>query len=319
MRREFNYSDVVIKPNKKCVVESRKDCDISISLGKRKFLNPCFPSNMESVVDTNTCKFMFDNGYFYVMHRFKENGIPVNPLKFTKKMHDYGAFSSISLGVNEDSLEQVYKMSKEKVVPDYITLDIANIWSPKGERMIKFIKDTFDSFLIAGNAGCSEAVFELERLGVDATKIGIAGGSVCITKDKTGFSSPMISLIQDCFNNSTNQLIADGGIRTHGDINKALVAGANMVMAGSLFAGYDESAGQRVEIDKKHYKEYYGSASEKNKGQYKHVEGKKILVDYKGPMINLLIELNDDVKSGVSYAGGGDLSAFRNCELIAIN
>jgi GMP reductase len=122
------------------------------------------------------------------------------------------------------------------------------------------------SFLIGGNIATADAARDLESWGCDAIKAGIAGGRVCITKNKTGFHRPMISTVRDCVSAVSVPVIADGGIVEHGDMAKALACGASMIMAGSLFAGYDESAGEIVEINGKHYKEYFGSASQFNKG-----------------------------------------------------
>lgn len=214
-----------------------------------------------------------------------------------------------------------------KLCPEYITLDIANAWCGKAEKMIKYIKDNFcvdKTFLIAGNVASGEACAELHKWGADATKGGIAGGHVCITKNKTGFHRPMISTVLDCAeycNGAGMPLIADGGVVEHGDIAKAIACGADMVMAGSLFAGFDQSAGNIIEVslDGKSphkYKEYFGSASQYNKGEYKNVEGKKILIDYKGNMERLLIELKEDIQSSVSYAGGNKLKDLAACEMI---
>ncbi|WP_199155655.1 IMP dehydrogenase, partial [Chromobacterium sp. ASV23] len=175
-----------------------------------------------------------------------------------------------------------------------------------------------NTFLIGGNVATAEAARDLESWGCDAIKAGIAGGRVCITKNKTGFHRPMVSTVRDCVSAVTVPVIADGGIVEHGDIAKALVCGATMIMAGSLFAGYDESAGDIVEIGGKHYKEYFGSASQFNKGAYVNVEGKKILVEYKGSMGKLLRELQEDLQSSVSYAGGDCLSALREVEMIQV-
>jgi GMP reductase len=92
-----------------------------------------------------------------------------------------------------------------------------------------------------------------------------------------------------------------------------------MVMAGSLFTGYDQSASEIIEIDGHKKAVYFGSASEHNKGKYNHVEGKKLLLDYKGDMNNLLVELQEDLRSSISYAGGKDISALLTCEMVSIN
>lgn len=313
IKTELNYGDVYLVP-KKTVVDSRKECDTSVQFGPRRFDMPIYPSNMKSVVSADTCEFFARQGWFYTMHRFN-----VDAVEFTRDMQAKGLFASISVGVNEDTLEQLAALKQAGLTPEYMTLDIANAWCVKAERMIKHIKQTFpETFLIGGNIATGEAARDLESWGCDAIKAGIAGGRVCITKNKTGFHRPMISTVQDCVAAVSVPVIADGGIVEHGDIAKALACGASMVMAGSLFAGYDESAGEIVEINGKHYKEYFGSASQFNKGAYVNVEGKKILVEYKGSIGKLLRELQEDLQSSISYAGGNTLQALRGAELIQV-
>jgi GMP reductase len=323
IQREYNYSDIYLKP-KKTVVESRKECDVSVRLGGRKFALPIYPANMKAVVNEETCEYLAKKNLFYSMHRFG-----VDAVAFTHRMQSQGLIASISIGVNDDTYSQLDQLQKAGLCPDYITLDIANAWCPKAEKMIKYVKDNFcqgKTFLIAGNVSGKEACADLHKWGADAIKAGIAGGSVCITKNKTGFHRPMVTTVLDCAEYCTPAdlpLIADGGIVEHGDIAKAIACGADMCMAGSLFAGYDQSAGELLEmtVDGKTTlrKEYYGSASQFNKGEYKNVEGKKEYKEYKGCMDKLLIELKEDIQSSVSYAGGTTLSALTSAEMIVIH
>ncbi|MDF0605518.1 GMP reductase [Neisseriaceae bacterium TC5R-5] len=313
IKTELNYGDIYLLP-KKTVVDSRKECDTSVLFGPRRFDMPIYPSNMKSVVDAETCEFFARQGWFYTMHRFN-----VDMATFTRAMQEKGLFASISVGVNDDSYQQLAELKQAGISPEYMTLDIANAWCVKAERMIKHIKQSFPKvFLIGGNVATAEAARDLESWGCDAIKAGIAGGRVCITKNKTGFHRPMVSTVLDCAAAVKVPLIADGGIVEHGDMAKALACGGSMIMAGSLFAGYDESAGEIVEINGKHYKEYFGSASQFNKGAYVNVEGKKILVEYKGSIGKLIRELKEDLQSSISYAGGSTLVALRDAEMIQV-
>jgi len=313
-KREYNYSDIYLIP-RKTIVESRKECNTSVVLGNHRFDMPIYAANMKSVVNESTCEYFAKYNWFYTMHRFN-----VNPSSFITHMHDKGYIASISTGVNEDSYIELKNLVESKLIPEFITLDIANAFCNKAEKMTKWIRENLpDTFLIVGNVATAEAVEAVESWGADAVKVGIAGGKVCITKNKTGFHRPMVSTIMDCATACKTKLIADGGIAEHGDIAKALVLGADMVMAGSIFSGFDESAGEVVEIDGRHYKEYFGSASQFNKGEYKNVEGKKILVEYKGSMNKLMIELKEDLQSSISYAGGKTLSAFMDVKCIVVH
>lgn len=309
MDTEYNYENLYLRP-RKTIVDSRKECDTSVMLGGDKFKMPLIPANMMSVVDEETCKYLAKKRYFYIMHRFN-----VNPVEFTFNMHDAGWFSSISVGVNEDSYSQLDALLSSKNIPDYITIDIAHCWCPKGERMIKFIKDKFpDTFLIAGNVASADAVIDLEKWGADCIKLFVGPGKVCTTKLNTGFTRGTVSCLKECASVAKNPLIADGGIREVGDIAKALSLGATMVMAGSMFAGFDQSAGEIVDINGHKHKEYFGSSTEQSKGKNEHIEGKKILVDYKGDMDYFLKHAEESLKSSISYAGGRDLSSLSLCE-----
>lgn len=138
----------------------------------------------------------------------------------------------------------------------------------------------------------------------------IVHNSVCTTKLNTGFSRPQFSAVLDCATNANVPIIADGGIEHNGDIAKALVAGATMVMAGGIFAGHIESPGEILTLCDEHGNEYarkkvyYGSASEHNKGHKRNIEGRKILIDLKGPVKNKYDEITQDLQSSISYAGG---------------
>jgi GMP reductase len=150
MKTEFNYADIYLIP-RKTVVDSRKECDTSVQFGPRRFVMPVYPSNMKSVVDPATCEYFARQGWFYTMHRFG-----VDLPAFVADMHDKGLFASISLGVNQDALEVLDQLTASGLQPEYITMDVANAWCVKAERMIKSIKDKCPgAFLIGGNAGAA--------------------------------------------------------------------------------------------------------------------------------------------------------------------
>jgi GMP reductase len=251
------------------------------------------------------------------MHRFE----PGKRTAFIKDMHSRGLIASISVGVKEEEYDFVEQLSNDQLIPEFITIDIAHGHSEAVIRMIKHIKQYLPtSFVIAGNVGTPEGVRELENAGADATKVGIGPGKVCITKIKTGFGTGgwQLAALRLCAKAASKPIIADGGIRTHGDIAKSIRFGASMVMIGSLFAGHEESPGQTIEIDGKLYKEYFGSASEYQKGEKKNVEGKKIVVEHKGTLAETLREMEQDLQSSISYAGGNKLEAIRKVDYVIV-
>ena len=311
----FDYDNILLLP-RKCRVESRSECDASVTLGGRSFRIPVVPANMKTVINEALCVWMAKNGYFYVMHRFD-----LDNLQFVRNMQAQGVYASISLGVKQPDYDTVDQLVSEGLTPEYITIDIAHGHADTVQKMIRYLKQKMPaSFVIAGNVATPEAVIDLENWGADATKVGIGPGKVCITKMKTGFGTGgwQLSALKWCARVATKPIIADGGIREHGDIAKSIRFGATMVMMGSLLAGLEESPGQTVEVDGKLFKEYYGSASDFNKGEYKHVEGKRILEPIKGNLANTLREMEEDVQSAISYSGGTRLMDIRKVNYVVL-
>lgn len=311
----FDYDNILLLP-RKCRVESRSECDPSIEFGGRRFKLPVVPANMKTVLDESISEWLAANGYFYVMHRFDLDNVA-----YAKRMREKGLFVSISSGVKAPDYAVIDRLASDGVGADYITIDIAHGHAESVRKMIEHIKQKLpQAFVIAGNVATPEAVIDLENWGADATKVGVGPGKVCITKLKTGFGTGgwQLSALKWCARVATKPIIADGGIRHHGDIAKSVRFGATMVMIGSLFAGHEESPGQTVEVDGKRYKEYYGSASDFNKGEYKHVEGKRILEPIKGQLADTLREMQEDVQSSISYAGGTQLTDLKKVNYVIL-
>ncbi len=316
MENAFDYEDIQLIPAK-CVVNSRSECDATVTLGGYTFKLPVVPANMQTIIDEKIALSLAENGYFYIMHRFE----PETRVAFIKDMSSRGLIASISVGVKDEEYEFIQQLAEEQLSPQFITIDIAHGHSNAVIKMIEHIKKKLpESFVIAGNVGTPEAVRELEHAGADATKVGIGPGKVCITKVKTGFGTGgwQLAAIRWCAKAASKPIIADGGIRTHGDIAKSIRFGASMVMIGSLFAGHEESPGETIEKDGKFIKEYFGSASEFQKGEKKNVEGKKMFVEHKGPLKDTLIEMEQDLQSAISYAGGSKLQAIRNVDYVVV-
>ena len=311
----FDYDNILLLP-RKCRVDSRSECDASTELGPRRFRIPVVPANMKTVVNEAICVWLAQNGYFYVMHRFDLDNV-----QFVKDMKAQGLYASISLGVKPPDYAAVDQLVALGLTPEYVTIDIAHGHSDSVKNMIGYLKEKMPAaFIIAGNVATPEAVIDLENWGADATKVGIGPGKVCITKLETGFGTGgwQLSAVKWCARVATKPIIADGGIREHGDIAKSIRFGATMVMIGSMLAGHEESPGQTVEVDGKLYKEYYGSASDFNKGEYKHVEGKRILEPIKGRLTETLIEMEQDVQSSISYSGGKKLMDIRKVNYVTL-
>ena len=311
----FDYDNVLLLP-RQCRVDSRSECDTSVVFGGRRFHLPVVPANMRTVLDAPLAAWLAANGHFYVMHRFD-----LDTVAFARSMREQGLFVSISSGVKPHDFAVIDRLASEDQGADYITTDIAHGHAESVRRTIEHIKARLpQAFVIAGNVGTPEAVIDLENWGADATKVGIGPGKVCITRLKTGFGTGgwQLSALKWCARVATKPIIADGGIRHHGDIAKSVRFGAAMVMIGSLFAGHEESPGKTVEVDGRLYKEYYGSASDFNKGEYRHVEGKRILEPVKGRLADTLREMQEDLQSSISYAGGTRLADIRRVNYVIL-
>lgn len=335
--RLLKYSDIVLVPQKS-EVESRSHVDVSCKLGNHMFNLPVVPANMKTVIDESLARELSDNAYFYVMHRFG-----INNYEFVKLANEEGwRITSISVGVKQSDIDILEKIAKDRFDLDYVTIDIAHGHSVLMERTLKKIKDLFGekTFVIAGNVASSDAVYELTQWGADAIKVGIGQGSPCTTKDKTGFTMPMFSCMLECSKNTDIPLIADGGVKCNGDVAKAMVAGADMVMVGGTFVECTDSPAETVdktfhtgffksetyrpskfspEYKTTHYKRYYGSASQYNKGHDKNVEG--ILREVPCNDLTYLEKLDEmtmDLQSSVSYAGGKDLSCLPSTEYLLV-
>ena len=171
----FDYDNVLLLP-RKCLVESRAECDASVELGGRSFRLPVVPANMKTVVDETICFKLAREGFFYVMHRFDLDNVA-----FVRRAREADVFASISLGVKQPDYDTVDRLVAEGLVPEYITIDIAHGHADSVKNMIGYIKSKLpQSFVIAGNVGTPEAVIDLENWGADATKVGIGPGKVCI-------------------------------------------------------------------------------------------------------------------------------------------
>jgi GMP reductase len=260
------------------------------------------PANMKCVIDADTAFKLQHNNYFYVMHRFD------NTLDFVKRATAEGWNNiSISVGVQKEDIQLITKLSTTYNI-DYITIDIAHGHCKAMREMIKHIRKCYNKgvYIIAGNIGTIEAYNDMAYWGVDACKVGIGPGAACTTRLKTGFYTPMfstlvgISEVKFAINGPT--IIADGGVKHTGDIAKALVGGADLVMVGGMFASCIDSP---ASVDSEGNKVYFGSASAANKEVKKHIEGTtKHLPTDSLTYLEKLQEITQDLQSASSYAGG---------------
>ena len=309
--KALRYQDVCLIPNyTECF--SRSDCVADVELCGRKFNLPIIPANMKSVIDMRLAKWMSDNNYFYIMHRFDKS---LKNVVAEMNEEEWGLVS-VSAGVQMPDKKDLVAISRSGQKVDYITIDIAHGHCDRMQMMITAVKKFLpNTKIIAGNVATPTAVKDLASWGADVVKVGIGQGSPCTTKDKTGFTMPMFSCTQSCSNvylggfgeelSDKIPIISDGGIKCNGDIAKSLVAGATMSMAGGIFASCTDSPAVNSTINGVPHKAYFGSASAENKGHNNNIEGKLTNVCSNGMTYEeKLFEIKQDLQSSISYAGG---------------
>jgi GMP reductase len=308
----FDYDDVILVPEK-CIVQSRSQVSTTATLGGHEFALPVVPANMSTVVDENTCAWLAERGFFYVMHRFD-----VDAVAFTKSMQEKGFIASISLGIKQADYDIIERFVAEGLTPEFITVDVAHGDSEEVFKVVRTLREKLPkSYVIAGNVATAEGALRLTDAGVNAIKVGIGPGSACLTAPNTGFGSAgwqlsAVANVVKALEGKDIQVVADGGIRHYGDIAKSVAFGADFIMAGGFFAGMAEGPGEIIEIDGEFKKEFFGSASEHQKGEHKHVEGRKLFVPYKGSMETVLQIIKENLQSSISYAGGNKLVDLHN-------
>ncbi len=230
-----------------------------------------------------------------------------------------------AVGVTKDVLERVEALNKSKA--DVIVIDTAHGQSTGVLDTIKEIKSAFpDIQLIAGNVATYQGTVDLIKAGADCVKIGIGPGSICTTRVVTGIGVPQVTAIMEAAKAAKEYnipIIADGGIKYSGDVTKALAAGGNAVMMGSLFAGTEESPGEELYVEGRKFKTYrgmgsLGAMSSGSSDRYFQSETKKYVpegvegrVPFKGKVGDIIYQLIGGVKSGMGYCGAANLEALR--------
>ncbi len=243
-----------------------------------------------------------------------------------------------AVGVKGDFLERSEALLESGV--DVLVVDIAHGHSENAMSTVRNIKKAFpDCELIAGNIATAQGAEDLIKAGVDAVKVGVGSGSICITRVITGSGVPQLTAVMDCAkigNDYGVPIISDGGTRTSGDATKALASGASSVMVGSMLGGTDESPGTVLTKNGKRFKVYRGMASlaasigrkSKETGSFSFdddlndyvAEGVEAMVPYKGTVVDILKQLSGGVRSGLSYCGAHTIPQMQeNAEFIKMS
>ena len=315
MKKTLSFDDVLLVPSYSDI-KSRGEVDLSVDMGGNLNLSlPIVASPMDSVSEDEMALAMADAGGISIIHRYNTIERQVELIKRVIAEH-YPINVGAAVGVTGDYLERAYAIRAAGV--NTICVDIAHGHHTLMKEALDTLRNKFNNSLhiMAGNVATLEGFNDLADWGADSIRVGIGGGSICSTRIQTGHGVPTLQSVMDCAKSDRDaRLIADGGIKTSGDVVKALAAGADAVMLGSMLAGTDETPGG-IFVDKYgdglDYKVYRGMASRNAqmdwRGKSSSPEGISTTVRYKGPVLDVLQDLTGGIKSGFSYSGARTLS-----------
>ncbi|MCO4753693.1 MAG: IMP dehydrogenase [Bacteriovoracaceae bacterium] len=310
----LTYDDVLLMP-RHCEITSRTIPNLETRVTKNfKMKAPFISSNMDTVTEKDMALGMAKLGGMGILHRFisaQEQAQQIKWLLEKKKDHP-GLLISASVGVKEEGMQRADILADAGV--EILTVDIAHGDSVMMLETMEYIKKRHPNIdLIAGNVAMPDGVRRLIDAGADAVKVGIGPGSMCTTRIITGCGVPQLSAVALCVQEAKRHdipVIADGGIKTSGDIVKALAAGAETVMLGSMLAGCLETPGEI----KGGMKSYRGMASKDAQVSWRGdmqkgmaAEGESRMIPIKGPVEHVVGELSGGVRSGMTYLNAKNL------------
>lgn len=328
----LTFDDVLIVP-KFSTITSRKDVSLDTAVGNELLKLPVISSNMDTVTGPEMAMAMAGAGGRGCLHRFMSIEENVQALQRSSWGFDHDVRTPlVSIGVGQQELERGIALWKAGA--NTIVVDVAHGAQQTVVDQVNNLRGLIpQAYIIAGNFASDESVKDfLERTcgAVDAIKVGVGPGSACTTRIKTGVGVPQLSAIMQIaklLKNTKIQVIADGGMKTPGDIAKALGAGAHAVMLGGMLAGTEETPGDKVYAgDGAYFKKYRGSASHESyaaqgkTGSQRTAEGESFFVPYKGSVESVLMDIEGGIRSAMTYVGANTLDEFRaRCEFVQIS
>ena len=332
IKESLTFDDVLLLPQYSDVLPS--ETDISIKLTNKISLRaPFLSSAMDTVTESKMAIAMATEGGIGIIHR---NLNIKNQVKEIKKVKGKKLIVGAAVGTNKEDLERARALINSGC--DLIVIDTAHGHSQKVLKTLSKLKKINNNIPICvGNIATGDAAKRLYNSGADIIKVGIGPGSICTTRMVAGIGVPQISAIMDVkkvLRNKKIKIISDGGIKFSGDIAKAIAAGADAIMMGSIFAGTDESPGKKFNLKGKIYKQYRGMGSigamssgsanryfqKKFKDKSKFVpEGVEGRVEYKGNVSKIIYQLKGGLRSSMGYIGAKNLKQLsKNAKFIKI-
>ena len=336
---QLDFDDVLIMPRRSSL-QSRSDVDIVRDFvynkkddGSFKRISgiPVIAANMAPISSPRMAKIFAKNGFFCAL----EKHIEVQPLvnlywdlmSMCPEMPEYymqRVFPSIGIRESTEHLRNLKNILDHAARPLHVcgvNIDVPNGYVPQLIDRVKEMREIFpDAFVIAGTVVTPDICQDLINAGANAARVGIGGGAMCITRLKTGVGRPQFSTVVECAD-ACHQMgafcVSDGGCGTPGDICKAICAGADMVMCGSIFGGAEEAESESKKVDGKVFKQFYGMSSqlaqEKHFGgmaSYRSSEGREKWIPCTGPLENTLNDICGGLRSCGTYIGAKKIKNF---------
>jgi len=311
IRMGLAYDDVLLMPQYSDI-RSRTEVSITSQIAGHEFRLPIIASPMDTVTESPMAAAMDSSGGFGIIHRYNSIEIQCQHVESMAAEAIVGA----AIGTSGDYLDRATALYDAGA--SILCVDVAHghhIWM---KETLHDLRNVFgDSIhIMAGNVATLEGYNDLVDWGADSVRCNIGGGSICSTRIQTGHGVPGLQTIIDCAQSDRGAtIIADGGIRNSGDIVKALAAGADFVMLGSLLAGTDEAPGDVVNTCQGQYKSYRGMASKDAqiewRGKTSSLEGIATTLPHKGAVAPILAELERGIRSGFSYTGARSLKELQ--------
>ncbi len=310
----LTFDDVLLIP-RHSPFGSRFGGEISLETSLFRGFNlryPIISANMDSVTGGQMALAMEKLGGLGIVHRFMPSDIHRTELSNLKR-------PIACIGVGKDGIDRLERLLDGDSRPWAVLIDIAHGDSSEMLVQIKNIKSQHNDLpIIAGNVATGEGALRLWKAGADCVKVGVGPGSLCSTRIQTGCGIPQLTAIMDVASvvPQGKTLIADGGIRSSGDALKALASGANAIMVGQIFAGTNESPGERYrDRNGQVLKRYRGMASKEAQESWKgfatSVEGEATYVPYRGSVEEIFTSMINGLLSGMSYQGAKNLDELR--------
>ncbi len=310
----LTYDDISLIPTEVSRIKSRTETSTACKFLGMDMALPVTSSPMDTVTGIEMAVALNSFGCLGILNRFDSSLDDV-----LKGNGQSESINGVSVGLTT-SLNDIEKLVAHGYV---ICLDTANANNNEVLRKTEEIKKKFNVRLIIGNIAHGGSLKQLEDAGADAVRVGIGSGSVCSTSIQTGIGIGQVSsLLNVLFARSANNLkisiIADGGIKSAGDVAKAIALGADAVMLGRMLSGTKETPGEVIKYSGQLWKKYRGSASFGVKMRNEFIEGEETMVAYKGTVKNVIDSISDGLKSSMSYMNCFTLDELRKTETFAV-